>query len=128
MDMMTQGAPPAPDQGPPPDLAAALGAGGPPPDPYGAGGPPAGPLDAATAAPPDQAAGPTGAGGDPVDIVTQMLDLGKGYLDAEQDHEDLLAMQKVLTDLQSLLTKDQQDADKAMQGNTTPRILRKAGV
>jgi hypothetical protein len=115
MDMMTQGQQP-PDAGPPPDLAAALGAG------PAAGGPPAGPQD--TGQPPDQGAAP----GDPVEIVTQMLEMGKTYLDTEEDHEDLLAMQKILTELQNLLTKDQQDADKAMQGNVSPRILRKAGV
>lgn len=123
MDMMTQGQPPAAptDAGPPPDLAAALGA--------GAGGPPAGPYDATAAAPPEAPPeAPTGAGGDPIDTVSGMLEMGKGYLDSEQDHEDLLEMQKILTQLQNLLTKNQKDADQAMAGNTSPRTLRKAGV
>jgi hypothetical protein len=54
--------------------------------------------------------------------------MGKTYLDSEQDHEDLLEMQKILTQLQNLLTKDQKDSDAAMAGNTSPRTLRKAGV
>jgi len=61
-----------------------------------------------------------------VAIVQQMLDLSQAYLQAEQDQEDLLAMQKVSTDLQALLAKDQQDADKIMTGAATPRAMRKA--
>lgn len=55
-----------------------------------------------------------------------MLDLGKQYLDVEPDQEDLLLMQKILTQLQQVLTKDQTDADQAMQGSTNPRAMRKA--
>jgi hypothetical protein len=63
---------------------------------------------------------------DPVAIVQQMIDLSQAYLSAEQDQEDLLTMQKISTELQSLLAKDQQDADKMMQGTATPRAMRKA--
>lgn len=105
MDMLSGRA--APPGGGAPDLAALLGAGG-------QTGPPA----------PDQPQ--QQAQGDPVGIVQQMLGLGKQYLDVEPDHEDLLTMQKVLTSLQQLLTKDQQDADQAMSGSTNPRALRKA--
>ena len=126
MDMMQ--APPPPDSGagagPPPDLAAALGAGGPPP---GAGPPPD--LAAALGAPPPGAEPPPDQGApaqDSAEIVSGMLDQAKQYLDTEQDHEDLLSMQKISTLLQQLLTKDQQDADAAMSGNLKPRTLRKA--
>jgi len=59
-------------------------------------------------------------------IVQQMLDLSQDYLQNETDQEDLLAMQKIGTELQQLLAKDQQDADKMMQGTATPRGMRKA--
>jgi hypothetical protein len=35
-------------------------------------------------------------------------------------------MQKIGTELQALLAKDQQDADKMMGGQATPRAMRKA--
>lgn len=101
-----QGPPPGGGGGAPPDLAALLGAGAP--------GPP-GPND--TADPGAQT---------PVEIVQAMIDAGKPYLDVEKDHEDLLTMQKILTMLQQLLTKDQQDADAIASGVTSPRALRKA--
>jgi hypothetical protein len=102
MDMIGgRGAPP----GPPPNLAALLGAGAP------GGGP-------------DQ--GATTQQGDPVAIVSNMLDLAQQYLQVEPDQDDKLAMQKVSTELQQLLSKDQADADNAMQGNLSPRTLRKA--
>jgi hypothetical protein len=88
----------------PPDLAAALGIGGAPPGAPGGAQPQA----------------------SPVDIVSQMIDLTQQYLQAEQDQEDLLAMQKIGTELQALLAKDQQDADKMMGGQATPRAMRKA--
>lgn len=98
--------------GPPPDLAALLGAGGPPPGPQpgpGSGGP-------------DNGTAPS----DPVAVVQQMVDLSKQYLDVEKDQQDLLQMQKIGTLLQQLLAKDQQDADQVMSGATNPRALRKA--
>lgn len=95
--------PPGAGGGLPPDLAAALGIGGAPP-----GAPGGAPTPS------------------PVDIVQQMLDLSQTYLQAEQDQEDLLAMQKIGTELQQLLAKDQQDADKMMGGQATPRAMRKA--
>jgi hypothetical protein len=83
--------------------------------------------------PPGELAGMLGMGGqpppqpgNPPEIVQQMLDLAKQYLDVEPDHEDKLAMQKVTTQLQQLLAKDQADADGALSGNTNPRTLRKA--
>jgi hypothetical protein len=102
MDMISgRGAPP----GPPPNLAALLGAGAP------GGGP-------------DQ--GATAQQGDPVAIVSNMLDLAQQYLQVEPDQDDKLAMQKVSTELQQLLAKDQADGDKAMSGDLGPRTLRKA--
>lgn len=113
MEMMAgAGAPPMAGPGgggPPADLAALLGAGG-------------GGADAAQAPAP----APGGEGQDSIEIVGQMLDLGKQYLDVEPDQEDLLLMQKILTQLQQVLAKDQSDADQAMQGSTNPRAMRKA--
>jgi hypothetical protein len=99
MDMISgRGAP----SGPPPNLAALLGAGG-------------GPQQGATTQQ-----------GDPVAIVSNMLDLAQQYLQVEPDQDDKLAMQKVSTELQQLLAKDQADGDKAMSGDLGPRTLRKA--
>jgi hypothetical protein len=104
MDMISgRGAPP----GPPPNLAALLGAGG--------GAPGGGPQQGATTQQ-----------GDPVAIVSNMLDLAQQYLQVEPDQDDKLAMQKVSTELQQLLAKDQADGDKAMSGDLGPRTLRKA--
>lgn len=104
MDMISgRGAPSGP---PPPNLAALLGAGGAP-----GGGP---------------QQGATTQQGDPVAIVSNMLDLAQQYLQVEPDQEDKLAMQKVSTELQQLLSKDQADGDKAMSGDLSARTLRKA--
>jgi len=69
---------------------------------------------------------PTAGTSDSASIVQQMLDLSQSYLQNEQDQEDLLAMQKIATELQQLLTKDQQDAEKMMAGTPTSRGMRKA--
>jgi len=55
-----------------------------------------------------------------------MIDLSQQYLGTEQDQEDLLHMQKIATELQTLLAKDQKDAESMMQGKPTPRGMRKA--
>lgn len=114
------------------DLAALLGGGGGPPP-----GPPPPPPDAGPGpgppGPPGDLAALLGGGGTPTGplddssaIVQQMLDLSQQYLSTEQDQEDLLTMQKISTELQQLLAKDQKDAESMMQGKPTPRGMRKA--
>lgn len=75
--------------------------------------------------------GPPGQGGpedQPVDLLKQMIDLAKSYLDVEPDEEDKATMTKVLQLLQQYLAKDQADQQAAMGGNPTiARVLRKAG-
>lgn len=68
--------------------------------------------------------GPGGqAGGSTVDILRQMLDLGKQYLDVEQDEEDILTMTKVLQLLQGYLASEQKEQQDAMQGKLSPKLL-----
>lgn len=98
-------------------LSAILGAGGPRPQngpvPIQPGG------QASGAAPSDNEGGA-------VASIQQMIAAGKRYLGQERDQEDLLTMHKILTQLQQLRAKDQQDADSALQGNVSPRLVRKA--
>lgn len=63
-------------------------------------------------------------GGDTVDILRQMIDLAKNYIDAEQDEDDKLTMTKVLTTLQQYLAAEQKERDDAMQGKASPKMLR----
>jgi hypothetical protein len=103
---MISGGGPLGGTGAPPDLASLLGAG-------------------AASANPTPDAPPTQQG-DPPSIVSNMLDLASQYLQVEPDHEDKLIMQKITTQLQQLLAKDQSDADNAMSGNLNARTLRHA--
>lgn len=99
----------------PPDIAALLGG--------GASSAPG------AAAPPDPSQAAPSGGGDeskPIDLLKQMIELGKQYLDVEPDDEDKATMTDVLNRLQQYLAKDQQDQDKLLQGNASPRALRKA--
>lgn len=93
------------------------GMGGGPPGPGGP--PPAGPP------PGPPPAGPETGGEDVVDIVRRMLDDAQAYLQASTDEEDNQQMSKLIPALQALLAKDQQDLEKASQGQITPRLQRK---
>lgn len=113
----------------PPDLMALLGGGG-APDPSAA---PAGP-DAAAQGPVDPSQDPASVpaqdgspDGDPVEILTQMIDLAMKYLDVEPDEEDKSTMTKVLQQLQQYKAKDQADADAALGGKVSPKLMRKVG-
>lgn len=76
--------------------------------------------------PPDQGQDPSQGSGDPLDILSQMLDLADQYRSAEPDEEDRLEMEKARTLLQNLLAKDQKEQDGMMQGKVTPRGVRKS--
>lgn len=80
--------------------------------------------------PPDAAQGPQGpqdtSGGQPIELLKQIISVIQQYLQAEPDEEDKLQGTKLLQLAQQLLAKDQQDRDQAM-GGSSQRILRKAG-
>lgn len=65
-------------------------------------------------------------GGQPIDLLKEIIGLVQQYLQAEPDEEDKLQGTKLLQLAQQLLAKDQQDRDAAM-GGSNQRILRKAG-
>lgn len=114
----------------PPDLMAALGGGGSdqsapassslPPEIaalVGGGGDQGAPAD-------------SGSGKDPqaaVQYVSDAIDTLKKYIDVEPDEEDIQVAMTCLQNLQKLKAKDQQEADGAMQGKATPRLMRKVG-
>lgn len=109
--LLQQGGPGGPDIG-------GMGMGGAPP---GMGAPP--PDPASNGPPPDPAAA---SGGSTSEILQQMIDLAKSYLDTEQDQEDLHTMTKVLAQLQSYLAREQKEEDGMMQGKMSPKAMRSA--
>jgi hypothetical protein len=88
----------------PPDLAGLLGGGG------GGEGPPL-PSD-----------GAPGAGGDPLEQAIALLDEA---IAAEADQEDQQVMRQCSAKLQSVLAKNQAEADAGMKGQVSPRAMRK---
>lgn len=83
-------------------------------------GPAAGPPG-----PPPSPEGPEPAG-DTVEAIRQMIDMGMSYLDSEDDEQEKLQMSKILQMLQDFLAREQKEADEAMQGKMSPRLLRNA--
>lgn len=64
----------------------------------------------------------------PVQILDQMIQLAKQYLEVEPDDEDKATMTKLLATLQQYKAKDQQDMQQALGGNASvARVLRKTG-
>lgn len=59
------------------------------------------------------------------EILEEMIESAKEYLNVEQDEEDKLTMTKVLQQLQQYLAKEQSEADGALQGKVSPRMIRK---
>lgn len=101
MDMLQQaGGPGGVSPGPP----------GPPAPPEGAGSPP-----------PGQASD----GGDPSDLIREMLDILDEYKQTEEDEADLLLINKIGVQLQQLLANNQKELDDAMGGKISPKLLRK---
>lgn len=93
--------------GMPPELASLLGGAAPPPGDPGM-------------MPPEQ--GPEG-GESTIDILNQMLDLAKLYMEVDEDEEDKMTMAKVLTMLQGYLAAEQRESQDAMQGKLSPKLL-----
>jgi hypothetical protein len=56
-------------------------------------------------------------GGDPLEVLRLMLDSALDYLDQEDDEQNKLIMEKVRTELQTILANEQKSAEAA-QGVT----------
>lgn len=105
---MGGGAPGPEAGGLPPDLAALLGGGAPP--------------EAEGEAPPSIADGAPGGG---EESLVMALDALQDAIDAEADQEDIQVMLQCQAKLQSILAKNQAEADKSMGGNLSPKAARK---
>ena len=112
----------------PPDMMAALqGGGGAPagPPPPGAGGLPPDIMAALSGG----GATPQGApadGGQPLDLVEQVIELVKQIIDAEPEPEDQATWSNVLNTIMQYQAKDQKEQDAMLGGKVSPKGLRKA--
>lgn len=107
---MMHGAPPGPPQHAP--------LGPPPPDPGGPGGPG-----------PPAAPGPAQGGeATPIKAIHQMMEIGKGYMETEPDQGDKAMMAKLLSMLQQLLAKDEQDMRGALGNPALQRMVGKSAA
>lgn len=61
-----------------------------------------------------------------LDILNRMIEDAKLYMEIDPDEEDKLTMAKVLTMLQGYLAAEQKEAQDAMQGKLSPKILSQA--
>jgi hypothetical protein len=64
--------------------------------------------------------------GSPADALRDVLGGLQGYMDVEQDDEDLAVAAKVFAQLQSLLAKQQKERDAALGVGPAQRLLRRA--
>jgi len=72
---------------------------------------------------------PEGAGGsqpESADFARSMLELINEWRQVETDEEDLLAIEKISTLVQMLLTRNAKEGMDAMQGKLSPRLLGQA--
>lgn len=110
-------------------LDSILGGGGASADPSGGSIPPD-VMSAISAGGQGDPGAPGADQGDPnasaADLLSQILDLGTQYLQVEPDEQDKATVQGCLATLQKIRAKDQSEADGALQGKTTPRLIRKA--
>ena len=112
----------------PPDMMGA--APGPAPGPGGGGDPIAALMGAmgGGGAPPAEAGAPSitdGAPGGGEDALVLALDALQDAIDNEADQEDIQVMLQCQAKLQSILAKNQSEADKAMGGGASPSATRK---
>ncbi len=70
--------------------------------------------------------GPPSGGGEQesVALLKQAQRAMQQYHSVQPDEEDKLAAAKIVTEIQALLAKDQQDMDKAAGGSFSPRMAR----
>jgi hypothetical protein len=79
-------------------------------------------------APPEEAPGPSVVDGEPgggEDALVLAIDALQDAIDNEADQEDVQVMLKCQAQLQSILAKNQAEADKAMGGGASPAATRK---
>jgi len=100
-----------------------MGGGMMPPDMGGMGGPPpGGPMG-----PPPMEPGPGAEpAGDTADVIRQMIDMAKQYMDVEDDDTEKAQMAAVLKTLTDFLAREQKEQDDAMGGKLSPRLMRQA--
>ena len=77
-------------------------------------------------APGQPLAGNEAAPQDAAGYVQSILDMVNEWRQAEQDPEDLLVLEKISTLLQQISTSRAKEAQDAMQGKLSPRILAQA--
>jgi hypothetical protein len=70
---------------------------------------------------------PQGGGGSPAEIIREILQVADQYRQAEQDDEDLAVMAKIIAQLQTLLAKQQKEADQALGVGPGAKFLRRNG-
>jgi len=111
----------------PPDIAAMMGGGGGggamPPDIaalMGGGGMP--PMAPEEEGPPLPSDGTPGGGADPLEAAIALLDEA---IAMEADQEDQQIMRTCSAKLQSVLAKNQAEADAGMKGQVSPKAMRK---
>lgn len=63
---------------------------------------------------------------DPVAALDDALTALQTYMGVEPDEADKAIVATCIASLQKVKAKDQQEADGALQGKTTPRLIRKA--
>jgi len=90
----------------------------------GGGGGGAPPPGGAPGAPPpaEQDAG----GGEVSDMLKEMLEIARGYLDQEQDEQNKLTMEQVTTLIQKVLAAEEKELQDAMGGKMSPKLLSRA--
>jgi hypothetical protein len=91
-----------------------------PPEAMMGGAPPMGPP------PMGPPPAPEGGGESTTDILEQMIELSKLYIETDEDEEDKLTMTKVLQILQKYLADEQKEAQDAMSGKLSPKIMARA--
>jgi hypothetical protein len=115
----------------PEDLMGALGGGGAPPAPAGGGGLPpdlAAMMGGGGAPAPEAPPAPgvmDGAPGGGEEALTVAIDAIQDAIDAEADQEDIQVMLQCQAKLQSILAKNQSEADAALGGKISPKAMRK---
>ena len=69
---------------------------------------------------------PQGGGEQPSEMYVALRDLLNEIRMNEQDEQDLLDLEKIGTIVQGLLARNQKEAQDAMQGKLSPRMLSQA--
>lgn len=70
----------------------------------------------------------SGAPADPVAALDEALQALSAYMDVEPDEADKAIVATCIANLQKVKAKDQQESDGALQGKTSPRLMRKAAA